>query len=79
MPVIAVGVPTVVDLQTLTGDLLGSVRADELRRESPKNRGMLVIPGEIDLLTERASRLIALALNAAMQDAFDLSELVELM
>ena len=79
VPVISVGVPTVVDLQTLTGDLLGSVRADELRRESPKSRGMLVIPGEIDLLTERASRLIALALNAAMQDAFDLSELVELM
>ena len=70
---------TAINRASIGVHLLGSVRADELRRESPKSRGMLVIPGEIDLLTERASRLIALALNAAMQDAFDLSELVELM
>ena len=40
---------------------------------------MIVIPREIDLLTERASRLIAFALNAAIQDRFTLSELVALM
>ena len=42
-------------------------------------RQMIVIPREIDLLTERASRLLAFSLNAAMQNAFDLRELVSLM
>ena len=80
VPVISVGVPTVVDLRTIACDLLGN----ELKHEAaeklvPEGRSMLVIPGEIDLLIERASRLIALSLNAAMQDKFELEELVELM
>lgn len=79
VPVISIGVPTVVDLQTLAGDLLGSVRADEVRRMAPKSRSMVVIPREIDLLTDRASRLLALSLNAAMQNDFSLADLVDLM
>lgn len=79
VPVISVGVPTVVDLQTLAGDLLGSVRADEVKRMVPNSRTMVVIPKEIDLLTDRAARLIALSLNAAMQNDFSLEDLVDLM
>ena len=80
VPVISIGVPTVVDLRTLACDLLGSeFKRDKAESLVPDGRQMLVIPNEIDLLTERASRLIALSLNAAMQDRFTLEELVELM
>lgn len=80
VPVIAIGVPTVVDAQTFAGDLLSD---SAVRRSAvlPDHnvRQMIVIPREIDLLTERASRLLAFSLNAAMQNAFDLRELVSLM
>lgn len=79
VPVISVGVPTVVDVQTLVGDLLGLERQGELENLPKLSRNMVVIPREIDLLTERASRLLGFALNAALQDKFSLSELVELM
>ncbi len=76
VPVISVGVPTVVDVQTLAGDLLGEVGEKELPKLA---KSMVVIPREIDLLTERASRLLGFALNAALQERFELKELVELM
>lgn len=80
VPVIAIGVPTVVDAQTFAGDLLSD---SAVRRSAVllnhNVRQMIVIPREIDLLTERASRLLAFSLNAAMQNAFDLKELVSLM
>ena len=80
VPVISVGVPTVVDVPTLAGDLLGSdFKDDQIKGLSPDGQRMVVIPNEIDLLTDRASRLIAFSLNAAMQNDFSLSDLVSLM
>lgn len=78
VPVIAIGVPTVVDARTFANDLLG----DSLNRTAyPPTGGqqMVVIPREIDLLTDRASRLLGFSLNAAMQNAFALKDLVSLM
>jgi spore protease len=80
VPVIAIGVPTVVDVQTLASDLTcGDCNSDVCKIINPDNRQMIVIPREIDLLTERASRLIAFALNGALQNEFDLPDLVSLM
>lgn len=80
VPVIAIGVPTVVDVQTLANDLIGEeFNAKTKEQLAPHGRQMVVIPREIDLLTERASRLIAFALNGALQNEFDLPDLVSLM
>ncbi len=80
VPVIAIGVPTVVDAQTLASDLLkGDCSAKMQKMIMPSGRQMVVIPCEIDLLTERASRLISFALNGALQNEFDLPELISLM
>ena len=80
VPVIAIGVPTVVDVQTLANDLIGNKFDSQTKEQiSPHGRQMVVIPREIDLLTERASRLIAFALNGALQNEFDLPDLVSLM
>ena len=78
VPVIAIGVPTVVDARTFADDLLG---ADDMRRgfSYSQSQPMIVIPREIDLLTERASRLLGFSLNAAMQNSFELKDLISLM
>lgn len=80
VPVIAIGVPTVVDVQSLAADIVGGDCSRKTRKMlNPDGRQMVVIPREIDLLTERASRLIAFALNGALQNNFELSDLVSLM
>jgi len=74
VPVIAVGMPTVVDASTLARDLTGQDREDT----QPEGRGMIVTPREIDLLILRASRLLALAINHALHPAVDPEELLSL-
>lgn len=83
VPVIAVGVPTVVDAVTLATDLLkiddecDGVKVRE--QVSPKGRSMVVTPKEIDLLVDRAAKLISLAINFALQKDFDTSDLLSLL
>ena len=80
VPVIAIGVPTVVDVQTFANDLTeGKLHAEQTTHIEPNGRQMIITPREIDLLTERASRLIGFALNAAIQNEFELADLVSLM
>ena len=62
IPVIAVGVPTVVDAETLIMDF-GGGSIDE----SKSAGSMMVTPREVDLMIERASKLTALAINCALQ------------
>ncbi len=62
VPVISMGVPTVVDGRTLIHDLSEnsqniSIEADE----------MMVTPRDIDTVIDRAARLLALSINCALQ------------
>lgn len=75
VPVIAVGVPTVVDAATLAYDLIG--KESETRMEKSGNR-MMVTPREIDLIIERASKLVATAINCALQPDMSARELYSL-
>lgn len=80
VPVIAIGVPTVVDVQTFANDLTdGKMYTEQKNRIEPSGKQMIITPREIDLLTERASRLIGFALNAAIQNEFELADLISLM
>lgn len=77
IPVIALGVPTVVDAVTLVSDLL-DIEDEKTSRElsealSPDNRKMVVTPKEIDLLIDRASRLVSLSLNVALHNDVDIN------
>ncbi|MEE1220023.1 MAG: GPR endopeptidase [Ruminococcus sp.] len=80
VPVIAIGVPTVVDARTMANDLIEN-SGNKASSDSviPKGKQMVVIPREIDLLTERAARLIGFALNGALQNEFNLADLISLM
>lgn len=72
VPVIAIGVPTVVDASTLAYDLIG--RENEPKTE-PQGHKMMVTPREIDLLIERAARFVAFAVNKALQPQLDAEDM----
>lgn len=78
VPVIAVGVPTVVDAAVLAADLTGERGENSEARVRPEGRGMIVTPREIDLLIDRAARLTALAVNHALHPTVDPVELLSL-
>lgn len=71
VPVIAVGVPTVVDLHTVT-----QAMTDAAPRADAPN--LMVTPRNIDALTQNAARLIACGVNLALHPQLDL-ETVEQM
>ncbi len=83
IPVIALGVPTVVDAVTLVSDLLDvddeKTSQDLSEVLSPDNRSMVVTPKEIDLLIDRASRLVSMSLNVALQSDVDVNLLEALL
>lgn len=70
--VISMGVPTVVDMQTLTTDLCGAKKARTV------GSNMIVTPREIDLLTDHAANFIGMAINGALQPHIHPSELMQL-
>lgn len=83
VPVIAIGVPTVVDALTLAFDLLeieDEKESRELSRAiSPQGRSMVVTPKEVDLLVGRAAHLISLSVNMALQANIDTEDLLNLL
>lgn len=70
--VISLGVPTVVDMQTLAQDLCGS------ETSRPIGNNLIVTPRETDLLVDRAASFIAMAVNAALQPHLHPSEIAKL-
>ncbi len=74
LPVIGVGVPTVVDAGTLARDLTGSAQ----RAVSPRGAEMMVTPREIDLMIARAARLLAMTIHAALQPTYSPLELLSI-
>lgn len=73
VPVISVGIPTVVDVGTLVADLTGS--NSEIPSES---RDMIITPREIDIVIERASELIGMSINKALQPNISVDEMMML-
>ena len=82
VPVIGIGVPTVVDAQTMAKDILDlseNSRKEKLEDKTmPRGEPMIVTPREIDLLIERASKLLAMSINSALQPEFSIEEIMSL-
>lgn len=64
VPVIAIGVPTVVDAVTLAK---GITQNADFESDSEEAKTMMVTPREIDVVIERAAKLLALSVNCALQ------------
>lgn len=63
IPVISMGVPTVVDGNTIVNDLIGN----ENNNHNIDADNMMVTPREIDTIITRAARLLSLSINCALQ------------
>lgn len=72
VPVISIGIPTVVDVGTLVNDLTNF--QVEIRENN-----MIITPREIDIVIERASELIGMAINKALQPNISVDEMMMLM
>ncbi len=72
VPVIGLGVPTVVDAATLAHELAGAAK--------PPSHGsaMMVTPREVDLMIARAARLLAMTVHAALQPSYSPLELLSI-
>lgn len=72
VPVIAVGVPTVVDMATITEELSGA------RPHSPESENMMVTPRDIDVIVEKSAKTLSMAINKALQPGLSVSDLTAL-
>lgn len=76
VPVIAVGIPTVVDAVTLAQDLTGQECKVTV---NPRGAKMIVTPQEIDLLITRGAQTVSRAVNCALQQNTDRETLMALL
>ncbi len=74
VPVIGIGIPTVVDARSLAIELTGDYESEIA--VSPNGRAMMVTPREIDLVVRRSAQLIAMSVNYALQPDFSPRELM---
>ena len=72
VPVISIGVPTVVDASTLAAELAG---VGDDKRLTPHGRQLFVTPREIDVIIDRAAALLSRVLNSALQPRYTLEEI----
>lgn len=66
VPVISIGIPTVVDASTLASDVM-NMNGENAGEVGDEYSLMMVTPREIDLVIERAAKLVSLAVNLALQ------------
>ncbi len=76
IPVIAVGVPTVVDALTLTADTLEQAGAEMPEHHRLREReNLLVTPKDIDALVHKSAKVIGYAVNLALQGDMSAAEI----
>lgn len=79
IPVISLGVPTVVDATTLAYDLLEDGKIDKQRSLfNPSGERMMITPREIDLLIGHGAKFVSLAINKALQPELSLEDITYL-
>ncbi len=72
VPVVSMGIPTVVDAATFARDLAGD--GADPKTSAP----MMVTPREIDLIISRGSRLLAMGLNRALNPSLSVEDFEQL-
>ena len=77
IPVIALGVPTVVDAATLCADVLEEAGREDLEPETlgSAGRGLMVTPRDIDQSVADLSKVIGYGINLALHDHLTLADI----
>lgn len=78
IPVIAIGVPTVISAFTVARNILDEVASDTDISAAGKYKEYIVASREADLITKRSARLVSLAVNLALQPSLTVHELAVL-
>ncbi|WP_040197720.1 GPR endopeptidase [Candidatus Soleaferrea massiliensis] len=82
VPVLSLGIPTVVDATTLVCELLSGSMKDNIeeikRNVEPRGEKMMITPREIDLLVERAAKVLSFSINKALQPGVSNEDLIYL-
>lgn len=77
VPVIAMGIPTVVDAATLAQDLMDDT-AEIQQKIQPRGAQMMVTPKEVDLLVDRGAIMVSLAINSALHPNLSTTDILTL-
>lgn len=77
VPVIAIGVPTVVDAATLAADLTESAGICDVPAEqlAPFGGSLIVTPKEIDSQVSDIAKVVGYAINMSLHDGLDIDEI----
>lgn len=73
VPVFSIGIPTVVDAATLLTDICPNCNCDD------SALSMMVTPRDIDQTISQGARILAVAINSALQPQLDQQDIVALM
>ena len=81
VPVIAIGVPTVVDAGTLTADIAGKAGIENLDEQmlEKKAGGLLVTPKDIDAQVADLAKVVGYGINLALQKGLELEDITMLL
>ncbi|MBQ4100603.1 MAG: GPR endopeptidase [Oscillospiraceae bacterium] len=71
VPVLLIGIPTVVDTSTLICDMLGDMCDDDMFKNHEQ---FVVTPKDIDIIISRGAKIISSALNLALNPSLSLDE-----
>ncbi len=77
VPVIAIGVPTVVSAFTLAKNICGEIELIE-EKEYADGADMIVTPKDIDLIVKNAAYFLSLAVNCALQPDLSYEDIVNI-
>lgn len=78
IPVVGMGIPTVVDAGTLAADLLDGNTEGTDEKVAPRGAPMMVTPREIDLIISRGARLLGMGINLALNPSLSVEEFEQL-
>lgn len=67
IPVIMVGIPTVVDANTIANDLLADSNCECKDKLLQSKTPLMVTPKDVDIMIERGSKIVSMAINKALQ------------
>lgn len=79
VPVISVGVPTVVSVETAARDLLAQAGGDEARLPRLQGQGLFVTPESIDAKIRELAKVIGYGLDLAFQPELEVEDLEALL
>ena len=79
VPVVSVGVPTVVSVETAARDLLTQAGGDEEKIPDLQGKGLFVTPESIDMKVRELAKVIGYGLDLALQSGLEVEDLEALL